>query len=133
MSLSFKHDAEKGYVQVEVTADYALDLACREFVEILETVDRLGATKVLVDLRGVRGTPTAIEHYRYGEAMATELMRHSARRKCNPKFAYVVQEPLRDKSDLPMTVATNRGVFMKTVATVEDGLKWLGVEPSGPT
>ncbi len=132
MSISVKHEMKKGYLHFEVTGDFALEEACRTFSEALQVVDRLAAAKVLVDCLGLRGAPTVMEHYRYGEFIAAELMRQSEKRKKNPQLAYVARTPLRDRADLSVTVAGNRGVFIKSFDTIEEGLAWLGVKPGGP-
>ncbi len=131
MGISYQYDMRKGYLHFEVTGEFTLDEACRTFAEALTIVDRLAATKVLIDCLGLQGAPTAMDHYRYGEFIAAELMRGSDKRKQNPQLAYVTRQPLRDKRDLSATVATNRGVFMKSVDTVEEGLEWLGVDSGG--
>lgn len=132
MSISYEYEMRKGYLHFEVTGDFTLDEACRTFTGALKIVDRFAATKVLIDCLGLRGAPTAMEHYRYGEFIAAELVRYSGRRKKSPQLAYVARKPLRDRSDLSMTVASNRGAFVKPVDTVEEGLKWLGVGPDKP-
>ena len=48
-----------------------------------------------------------------------------------PRFAYVMNQPLRDPGKYGETVAVNRGMSVKTFETLEEAFAWL--EPIPPT
>jgi len=47
-----------------------------------------------------------------------------------PRFAYVMNEPLRDPRRYGETVAVNRGMTVKTFETIEEAFKWLELTPT---
>ena len=92
---------------------------------MLGAVAQYKAEKILFDGRNVKGNPEDMERFYYGEFAARETQRIVVEHKIVPRFAYVMHEPLRDKTRLGETVAVNRGMNVKTFETPEDAIAWL--------
>ena len=66
-----------------------------------------------------------MERFYYGEFVAGETQKIVVDHKIVPRFAYVLHEPLRDKTRLGETVAVNRGMNVKTFETPKEAIEWL--------
>ena len=79
----------------------------------------------------MKGKPEHIERFYYGYFAATEtiwlIAKHGMPRA--PRFAYVINEPLRDPRRYGEAVAVNRGMTVKTFETLEEAFEWLELTP----
>jgi len=98
---------------------------------MLEAVAQYQAEKVLFDGRKLRGKPERIERFYYGYFAATETNRLIAEYRMPhvPRFAYVMNEPLRDPRRYGENVAVNRGMTVKTFEIPEEAFAWLELTP----
>ena len=112
--------------------EFSLGEAKRTFLEMLEAVARHKVRKVLFDGRGLAGEPKTIERFFYGEFVARAIAEFADRGMVSraTQFAYVLEEPMRDKRRFGETVAVNRGMFVKTFDNLQDALGWLGILPA---
>jgi stage II sporulation SpoAA-like protein len=133
MSMQSKAWFAAGLLEVEVSGQFSLEEAKRNFLETLEGVGRHGATKVLIDGRGLKGDPEVMERFFYGEFAATETARAAGERNLPrvPRFAYVLEEPVLDPRRFGETVASNRGMIIKVFDNREEALEWLQADPAG--
>jgi SpoIIAA-like len=125
MSLQQKMHFESGLLSVEAGGEFSLEDAKQAFLELLEAVAQHKAEKILFDARHVEGKPRDMERFYYGEFAAGETRRIVVEHNLVPQFAYVLHEPLRDKTRLGETVAVNRGMNVKTFETPKEALEWL--------
>jgi hypothetical protein len=125
MSIQQTMHFESGLLSVDASGEFSLDDAKQAFLEMLRAVVQHMAEKVLLDGRNVTGRPEDMERFYYGEFVAGENQRIVVEHKIVPRFAYVLHEPLRDKTRLGETVAVNRGMIIKVFGTSEDALEWL--------
>lgn len=118
---------ESGLLKVDATGEFSLEEAKRAFLEMLRAVAQYQAERVLFDARNLQGKPEHIERFFYGYFAATETNRLIAEHPmpCAPRFAYVMNEPLRDPRRYGETVARNRGMTVKTFETPEEAFNWL--------
>ena len=74
------------------------------------------AEKVLFDGRNLKGKPEHIERFYYGYFAAIESVKLMAKYPMRraPRFAYLINEPLRDPRRYGETVAVNLGMTVKT-------------------
>jgi hypothetical protein len=129
MSIQQQVRFEWGLLTVEANGEFSIGEAKRAFLEILAAVAQYRAEKVLFDGRNVKGNPREFERFLYGEFAAQETMKLKRSHKIVPQFAYVLHEPLCDRGRYGETVAVNRGMNIKVLATLEEGFKWLGFTP----
>jgi SpoIIAA-like len=129
MSILQKMHFESGLLKVDARGEFSLEEAKRAFLEMLEAVAQYQAEKVLFDARNMKGKPERIERFYYGYFAATETNRLIAKHQMPraPRFAYVLNEPLRDPGKYGETVAVNRGMNVKSFETLEEAFKWLGL------
>lgn len=125
MSLQQKMHFESGLLSVEAGGEFSLEDAKQAFLELLEAVAQHRAQRILFDARNVKGKPRDMERFYYGEFAALKTHTIVAEYNIVPQFAYVLHEPLRDRTRLGETVAVNRGMNVKTFETPEDAIEWL--------
>ena len=125
MSIQQNMHFVSGLLSVDASGDFSLEDAKQAFIEMLRAVAQYQAVKIILDARNMRGNPKDMERFYYGEFAAAETRRIVLEHKINPRFAYVLHEPLRDPARLGETVAVNRGMIIKVVDTPEDAIKWL--------
>jgi len=131
MSMNQEISAECDYLYVKASGWFSLVEAKRTFVELLEAVARHKTKKVLFDGRRVTGEPETIERFYYGQFAARAVKKY-AEFGVSPatRFAYVLEEPMRDPERFGETVAVNRGMFVKTFDILEDAFGWLQIPPA---
>ena len=116
-----------GYVHVEMSGEFSLAEAQRAFLQILESVARFDADKVLLDGRKLTGAPETLERFDYAEFTTRAVAAFSERGVSRAtQFAYVLGEPIRDRDRFGETVAINRGLRARTFSLVDEALAWLG-------
>jgi len=116
---------QSGLLNVDASGEFSLEGAKKGFLEMLGAVAQYKAEKILFDGRTVKGKPGDMERFYYGDFAARETQRIVVEHKIVPRFAYVMHEPLRDKTRLGETVAVNRGMIVKVFETPEDAIEWL--------
>ena len=116
---------ESGCVMVEASGEFSLSEAQRAFLDMLASVVEHRAQNVLFDGRKLQGRPKDMERFFYGEFAAKETLKIAKESKVIPRFAYVIHEPVRDRTRLGETVAVNRGMNVKVFETMEEARHWL--------
>ena len=130
MSILQQMQFESGLLNVVATGEFSLVEAKRAFLEMLGAVAQYRPENVLFDGRNLKGKPEEMEHFFYGEFAANETSRLGAEHRIAPRFAYVINEPLRDPQRFGETVAVNRGMNVKTFETPEEAFEWLEINPA---
>jgi hypothetical protein len=131
MSMMLTISIDLGFLRVNVTGNFSLAEAKRTFIEILEAVGRSKIEKVLFDGRGIAGDPEVMERFYYGEFAAETVggfTAHGVSR--STRFAYVLEEPMRDPGRFGENVAVNRGMDVRTFDNDQDALAWLRMSPA---
>jgi hypothetical protein len=129
MSILQEMRFESGLLNVVAKGEFSLEEAKRAFLEMLGAVAQYQAEKILFDGRKLNGKPSHIERFYYGYFAATETISLMAKYQMPrpPRFAYVLNGPLRDPLRYGETVAVNRGMSVKTFETPEEAFEWLGL------
>jgi hypothetical protein len=131
MSMMLTMSGESGLLHASVTGNFSLVEAQRTFVEILEAVARSKVEKVLFDGRGITGNPDTMQRFYYGEFVAEAIGRFATNGVSrSTRFAYVLEEPVRDPERFGENVAVNRGMDVKTFDNDQDALGWLRTPPA---
>ena len=127
MELTLRNRADRGFLHATLSGEFSLADAQTTFLQILESVKLHKAKKVLVDGRAIKGKPTTMERFYYGEFVANAVAELRQRLELDlPIFSYVLLEPVLDPRRYGETVAVNRGMFVKTFDNLDDALEWLG-------
>jgi len=118
---------ESGLLTVDATGEFSLEEAKQAFLEMLAAVAQYQAETVLFDGRNLKGRPEHIERFYYGYFAAIETVKLMAKYPMRraPRFAYLINEPLRDARRYGETVALNLGMTVKTFETPEEAFRWL--------
>jgi hypothetical protein len=116
---------ESGLLRVQGSGDFSLENATQAFLNMLQALVHHKAEKILFDGRNITGQPEQIERFYYGDFAAKETLKIVGEHGYNPRFAYVLHEPVLDPDKLGETVAQNRGMNVKVFKTLEDAIRWL--------
>lgn len=129
MSMNQEIVKEREFLYVRCSGDYSLAEAKAKFLHIMEAVVEHQQSKVLVDVRQIKGSPTTLERYLYATFVADNVIRKDNGVWLAPRLVYLGQIPLIDPLRFGETVARNRGVDIKVYETreIKDALAWLGV------
>ena len=132
MGMILRTSAETGLLRAIVSGEFSLEEAERNFLEILDAAARHKAEKILIDGREVKGRPSAIQRFLYGEFAAGAVARSIRELGLSraSQFAYVAREPVLDPRRFAETVAVNRGMWVKAFDNLEDALGWLRLAPA---
>jgi hypothetical protein len=72
-----------------------------------------------------------MERFYYGEFVAQTVHRFTAHGvSSRTRFAYVLEEPVRDPERFGENVAFNRGMVVQTFDNDQDALGWLRMPPA---
>lgn len=130
MGMILKTTVEDGFLRVDATGEFSLHEAQQTFLEILESVARAKVKKVFMDGRALKGEPTLMERFYYGEFAAYSVANYFSRGVAPAtKFAYVLKIPVLDPGRFGETVAVNRGMLAKVFDNPEDAFTWLELTP----
>src|SRR5215467_10374057 len=108
MSILQEIHFESGLLKVDARGEFSLEEAQRAFLEMLGAVAQYKAKKVLFDGRKLKGKPEIWERFYYGDFAATETTRLVDAHRAVPQFAYVMNQPLRDRNDFPKPLRVTR-------------------------
>jgi hypothetical protein len=129
MELTFT--PKSGYLHFELSGQFEIQEACRCFTKAIEHLSAGHGTKVLIDCHRLAGTPSSLDYFLYGQYVATELFRLSlAGHNRIIHLVYVAPHALLDKAHFGQIVATDRGVSVKSVHTLEEAHRWLQLDAS---
>ena len=128
MTMTVQTIPQGDVLHVAAGGPFSLSEAKRTFLDILNVVEELRLSKILLDGRQITGNPAIIERFYYGEFVADEVKKMIDRGwDCGPpQFAYVLSEPVLDPLRLGETVAVNRGVHIQAFEDREAAIVWLG-------
>jgi hypothetical protein len=132
MTLTIDIESRKDYLVATVSGQYSLRGAQDAYDRAMKAALPLGHTRVLIDARGITGTPTQDERYSLGMFVAAEQRLLAARTP--PLFVQVAvlgHRPLICADRFAETVAVNRGAKVKVSDRLDEVLAWLGVSAEG--
>jgi hypothetical protein len=130
MSMTVNISARPENLHVVVAGAFSLDEAKRTFLEILDSIQKLGIGKVLFDGRDITGEPLLIERFYYSQ-FAAENVRNLTEHGWEgeePQFAYVLSEPVLDWLRFGEMVARNRGFNVRAFDNTDEAVAWLELE-----
>jgi hypothetical protein len=132
MPMFARYEMRHDYLCVEVTGEFSIAAALRQFTEMMEWISGKDVRRMLVDGRELKGNLSTLDRYEYGAFVAAEITRFSGAGKIgNLRLAYVVATSMLDKDRLVQTVARNRGVAVVATDNMNEGLRWLSVGSAG--
>src|SRR5262245_30922572 len=96
---------EQGILNAVMIGEFELTAAEIEFLKLLHEAARKGATKVLVDGQQMTGNPEDFERFLYGAFVAWAALEVMREHRIKLRFAYVINDPVRDPEQYGETVA----------------------------
>lgn len=126
MKLKLKPNSE--FLLAIVEGKFSLNEAKRAFVEILDATIEHKNTKIIIEGRRLKGSPTTMDRFHFGEFAAQMVSTYSTKGLFPaPTFAFVMKEPIFDPHKFGETVAANRGMNIRVFEEIDEALEWLGL------
>ena len=130
MSLDMRVEPGRDYLTIFVSGTFALQLANALTPRILDACAEHRASRLLLDVRAVKGTLWVAERFIYSETFARLYMeRRAAGKLDHVQIACVGTSPVIDPQRFGEKVARARGLPLKVSTDIEEALAWLGVNP----
>lgn len=112
-----------------LTGDYSLSEANDIIINIFKAVAEHSIFNVLVDCRKLEGEPSTFERFEHSAFAANKVKNMLKAGKAQiARFAYLGEPPLFDPGKFGETVAVNRGLNVMATNSVENALRWLGID-----
>lgn len=123
MPVSIKIEYINKVLHVLVLGNFSIDSAKATFIEMMHSLVKYRAEKVLVDCRLLKNmTQSAMTMYDYAENAANQLLNENL----DPKLAYLLSpENFNEVTKFGENVAFNRGVHVKIFHDNDAALQWL--------
>jgi hypothetical protein len=129
MVLEYKVEPKNGYLLMTCTGTYEPSAAGEFTDQIVEACKIHRPAKFLIDLRQVEGDMTTMNRFELSVLAAAKYFANILTgqiSKC--RYAIVGNHPLVDPHKFEETVATNRGINVRTFTELKNACNWLEVE-----
>ena len=121
------------YLLAEVSGDYDARVTAALTVQFLDACVQQRFTRLLADVRELRGSVTVLERYSYFEYLAAQVHeRIAAGQLPGLKFAFLLSEALLDPDRFGQTVGANRGLDLRVLTERDEAVRWLTDNPEPP-
>jgi len=111
-----------------MTGTFTLPEAKIIAVRILDACAEHNMTKILFDLRSLRGSPSILERFEFASYLVSTFQNKLGERFGAMKMAAVAGAPFMDPHKFGETVAVNRGLNLKVTTDLAEACAWLGIE-----
>lgn len=131
MGLEYKLQKKTGYLLMVFQGFHEPSFADVLTSQVLNVCKTEKPSKLLMDLRKVKGEMSTTERYYLAVTAATKYLGAKLfNRIPGCRFAIVGNHPLVDPGKFEENVAVNRGLNVRTFIEMKDALIWLEVEPA---
>lgn len=121
--MKLRMEPRDGYFLAEVSGEAMLEESIGSVATVFAACREHGAERLLVDVRGIEGTSSVTDRYLLGTHLAKSAMQTIRTALLCREDQWMPDRPLEN-------TAVNRGALLKTTASLEEALAWLGVEAS---
>ena len=126
MAFDFKIENKPEYLTMIYEGDYDSSLAGMFTNQILETCKTYQPSKLLIDLRALKGDMTILDRFNLAVMATTKYFSGKLTGKIpSCRYAIVGNPPLVDPDRFAETVAVNRGLNVKVFTDWEKTIEWL--------
>lgn len=125
---------KEGYLHIALDGVWGRSSFAETADKILALCEKHQAHKVLMDVRGLNGTPTTLERFTMATVFTAKYLKARLTHRIPPcRFSVIGNHPIVDHNRFEETVAVNRGLPVRTFTDLEKALDWLEVEktPAG--
>jgi hypothetical protein len=126
MAIDYKIENNPEYLSMIYEGDYDSSLAGLFTDQILETCKTYQPTKLLIDLRAVKGDMTMLDRFNLGVMATAKYFSGKLTGKipyC--RYAIIGNAPLIDPDRFAETVAVNRGLNVRVFTDWKETIDWL--------
>ena len=130
MALTTRIEPKKEYIEVHIEGpfDFQSSLAVND--QILGSIEKYKATRILVDFRKVTGTLEPMERFHYADDFSKKYLEMiQAGRIKHSRLVFLGNYPQFDRNRFDETVAVNRGVSVRATDDPQEVWEWLGINP----
>lgn len=126
MGMHLTMSAEAGVLWVTASGSFELQDAKHRFIDMLNQVVSLKIPRVFFDGSTLKGEPTLIERFFYGEFAAMSVRPYRDRGVAPwTKFVYLLTVPVLDQGRFGAIVASNRGMHVRIFDDFALAHAWL--------
>ncbi|HMU90315.1 MAG TPA: STAS/SEC14 domain-containing protein [Pseudomonadales bacterium] len=115
------------FLHVRASGHYSLDEMNAMSRAMFAALQQHPRASCLIDCSQVTGSPTLNERFEWPRFTA-RLIEDLPAIQRQTRFAFVASEPFLDPGRFGETVAVNRGVNVVATDSLDEALRWLGVE-----
>ncbi len=125
--IRYELEQRAGYLYVGLDGEFDLPSAQSMYRAALQAAASRPEPRILLDSTRLRGTLTTEDRMQFGMFLAEEQARQAGRFRQMPQVAILAVAPIMDPGRFTQTVASNRGVKVRTSDSLQELLAWLGV------
>ena len=132
MDYILKEDPQTDYLRIILEGEWNSDRFGEIADGILGFCEKHQARKILMDVRGLTGNPSALSRFTMATHFTTKYLKARVAHRIPPcHFAVIGQDPLVDPKRFEENVAVNIGLPVRTFTALDKALAWLK-EQKGP-
>lgn len=115
------------FLHVKASGHYSLEEMKAMSQAMCAALEQRPQASCLIDCRQVVGTPTLNERFEWPRFTA-QLLEELLVIQRQTRFAFLAVEPFLERGRFGETVAVNRGVNVMSTDSLDEALRWLGIE-----
>ena len=112
-------EPKDGYFFAALSGSVSLKQSIGAIATVIAACREHGADRILVDVRGVKGSSSVIDRYHLGKHFAESGMQTVRTAMVCREDQWMADRPLEN-------TAVNRGAQFKATCSAEEALEWLG-------
>ncbi len=125
--IRYELEQRAGYLYVALEGEFDHPSVQSMYRAVLQAAAARPEPRILLDSTRMRGSLTTEDRMHLGMFMAEEQTRQAALFRQMPQVAILAVAPVMDPGRFTQTVASNRGVRVRTSDSLQELLAWLGV------
>lgn len=125
MAMQLQTDATGACLLALVTGDFEVGHAIAIQQRLFEAARRAGLSSLLIDVRGLRGTPLVMHRYKLSLSVAEESRKLALALGAGARVAFLGYEPQIAQDHFGEDVAVNRGANMRVFTDEGEARAWL--------
>lgn len=128
MALTVSITPKSAHLFVSVDGVFNLKMSTENMDRILDACNKHNISRVIVDFRSVKGSPSIMDSYDYIVSTAKKQIENICNGGPSIRFAYVAKDSLLFHNTFSESVAANRGLDLKVTTQLDEAAKWLGID-----
>ncbi len=127
-AMEVRTEVKTGYLKVVVRGEFRVEEVLMIGRRIFEICHLARLVKVLMDARGVTGRLSLLDKIDLADSMAETQTEYIVNGDQRLWIAHVVSERMSEAPRFAETLAANRGAKILVTTSMDEALRWLGVD-----